>query len=125
MLNGIRMIEAEDLPIIQTWLHNEAEYVDPEIAPHNTMMWGNKGFYSFGMKKFVPYLKHLYIVKEERNFNNAIKLFKHYTNFVKMIGFTATVISVRQERLKRLIEKKFKVRPYDVVGDLSYYLVGV
>jgi len=97
------------------------------MLPCNTYVMKNDekimGFFHFIIEQEIPSLRHLFIKPEFRNIKNALCLINYYTNLIK--DFKYTIIIVNKEYLKKLIEYKFKKKPYSEDKGYSSYLVEV
>lgn len=86
---------------------------------------GIVGFYSYAIKREIPFLWHFCVKKERRSFRNALFLIREYMKQMKQMGYNKTLILVNKDYLCKLIERYFKTKSLGIVKEHNVYHVEV
>jgi hypothetical protein len=83
------------------------------------------GFFTVGILRSFPVLRHFIIDKKHRSPSNARKLGRAFCALCKVKGFTHVFVNAKKDYLKKVIEYYFKKKPYTDVDGTSWYFVEV
>jgi hypothetical protein len=122
----INQLSGEDLEELNNNMIIEGYNMElNNMLPCNTYVMRNEekimGFFHFIFEQNIPSLRHFFIKPEFRNLKNALCLINYYINLIK--EFKYTIIIVNKKYLKKLIEYKFKKKPYAEDREYFSYLV--
>jgi len=118
-----------DIPEIMKMLAREKIRGNPELMTStNTYILEDKeiiGFFHFFFQWGYPVLGNFCIKREYRKARHGTYLKDMYFELVKTMGFTKTIVGVKKWYLRKLIERKYDVKPYKKVEKTYYFLLGV
>ena len=118
----MRRLELKDIETIQKMIKGtdlDIRY----IAAKNTFILDNKGFITLYFYKGMPVLQHFFTT--ERHINTARELVKGLLELLRASGHKHFITSACDDKLKKVIEYYFKIKPIDRIDNNDYYLVEV
>jgi len=118
----MRRLELKDIPVIQKAIEDtdlDIQY----IAAKNTFILDNKGFITLYFYKGMPVLQHFFTT--ERHINTARELIKGLLELLRASGHKYFIVSACDDKLKKVIEYYFKIKPKDSINNYDYYFVEV
>jgi len=120
----------KDIPEVMNMLKQEGEYTGCSMVNiANTFICeddeGIIGLFVMKIEQNLPSLRFFIVKRERRSVKVSRSLIKAYRNFVRNMGFTHSLITVKKDYLKNVVEYYFRKKPYAVKDGISFYLVGV
>lgn len=127
----IRLYKDTDKDILVRMLKDEGlKEEDIKFQKHKTYIYEDgkvKGFFTFRYEHDMPHLIHFCLDKKCRDFSTAVALTREFVRQIKRENYKEAIVHAPHNKayLNTLIRYFFRVKPYKVDDDYSFYLVEV